>query len=94
MAQAGAAAGRFYYNAAMEPMNDRRTDPKMRTIFVRAYEILDPYMNSDGSFLTLAHEHQAMEVMRKEFPDLDGTRMFALLGYIRSVRSSGRKPVP
>ena len=94
MAKPGAAARRFYYNAAMEPLKDRRTDPQMRAMFVRAYEILDPFMSPDGAFLTLAHEHQAMEVMRKEFPDLDGTRMFALLGYIRSVRSSGRKPVP
>lgn len=66
----------------------------MRAMFVRAYEILDPFMSPDGTFPTLAHEHQAMEAMRKEFPDLEGTRMFALLGYIRSVRVSGRKPVP
>ena len=78
----------------MEPVKDRRSDPAMRAMFVRAYEILDPFMSPDGAFLTLAHEHQAMEVMRKEFPDMDGTRMFALLGYIRTVRTSGRKPVP
>ena len=86
-------ATRFNYNALVEPLTDRRTDPQMRAIFVRAYEILEPFMGPDGSFLTLAHEYYAMQAMRKAFPELESARLFALLAYTCSVRASGRKPV-
>ena len=78
----------------MEPLVDRRTDPQMRAIFVRAYEVLEPFMSPDGSFLTMAHEYHAMQAMRKEFPDLEPARLFALLAYTCVVHASGRKPAP
>ena len=78
----------------MEPLEDRRTDPQMRAMFVRAYEVLEPFMSPDGSFLTLAHEYRAMQAMRKTFPELEAARLFALLAYTCTVHASGRKPVP
>jgi hypothetical protein len=77
----------------MEPVEDKRADPAIRNIFLRACDIAEPFISADGSFLTLAHEHRASQALRDAFPDLGADRLFALMVHTRSVRASGRKPV-
>ena len=77
----------------MDAYENRRVDPKTRAMIVRAFELVEPFMNADGAMLSLADEYLAVQALQKEFPDLEGTRLFAVLAAATSVRVSGRKPV-
>jgi len=77
----------------MDSFENRRTDPEARAVFVRAFKLVEPFLNADGAWLSLADEYLAVQALQKEFPDLVGTRLFAVLAAATSVRASGRKPV-
>jgi hypothetical protein len=76
----------------MDAIENRRVDPKTRAMFVRAFEMVEPFLNADGTWLSLADEYLAVQALQKEFPDLEGTRLFAVLAAAASVRASIRKP--
>ena len=77
----------------MDTVENRRADPKTRAMIVRAFELVELFMNADGTWHSMADEYLAVQALKKEFPDLEGTRLFAVLAAATSVRSSGRKPV-
>lgn len=77
----------------MTQLQDQRSDPATRAIFVRAYDLVERFIGGDGTWLSMADEYQAAAALQREFPDLDGQRLFALLGYACAVRASGRRPV-
>ena len=76
----------------MDAFENRRTDPKARAVFVRAFILVEPFLNADGAWLSLADEYLATQALQKEFPDMEGTRLFAVLAAAASVRASDRKP--
>ena len=40
-------------------VNEQRSDFEMRNIFVDAYDLVVPFMNADGSWISTAHESLA-----------------------------------
>lgn len=73
--------------------NGQRSDFELRTIFVEAFDLIVPFMRPDGNWISQAHEIQAYNAMNQRFPEISGTRLFAVLVSIAGVRASGRKPV-
>jgi hypothetical protein len=76
----------------MDDFENRRMDPKVRAVFVHAFELVEPFLNADGAWLSLADEYLAVQALQKAFPDMEGTRLFAVQSAAASVRASGRKP--
>ena len=77
----------------MDTVENRRADPKTRAMIVRAFELVEPFLNADGAWHSMADEYLAVQALKKEYPDLEGTRLFAVLAATISVRASDRKPV-
>jgi hypothetical protein len=77
----------------MDLIEDKRTDPATRAIFVRAFELVEHCIAPDGTWVSMAHEFQAVQALQREFSDLEGQRLFAVMAYACSVRASGRRPV-
>lgn len=72
---------------------EQRSDFDLRTIFVEAFDLVVPFLNQDGSWISLTHECMAQEALQNRFPDMAGVRLFAVIGSLASVRSTGRRPV-
>ena len=73
--------------------SEQRSDFALREIFVEAYDLVVPFLNPDGTWVSQAHELQAYEAIGEHFPDIAGMRLFAVIGSIAGVRASGRAPV-
>ena len=73
--------------------DEHRTDFEMRNIFVEAFELVVPFMNPDGNWISKFDEVQAYDVVSLRFPEITGVRLFAVLSSVASVRASERTPV-
>ncbi len=72
---------------------EHRSDFELRSIFVEAYELVAPFLDTEGRWISLAHEYLAHDAMAQRFPDVAEMRLFAVLGSIASVHATGRRPV-
>ncbi len=72
---------------------DRRANPQLRTIFVEAYEVLQPFFDPANSWGGQTHEHLAYRRLHEQFPSLSHQEVFTLVAAARRVFSTSGKPV-
>ena len=72
---------------------ERRANPQLRTIFVEAYEVLQPFFDPANSWGGQTHEHLAYRALHEKFPGLSGQEVFTLVAAARRVFSTSGKPV-
>lgn len=71
--------------------NEQRTDCQLRTVFVEAFELVAPFLDENGNWISMAHEIMAMEALEQSFSEITGTRLMVTLASIAGVRASGRR---
>lgn len=76
------------------PEGDRRVNPRMREIFVQAYDILEPFFDPKNDWGGHGHEHLAYRALHETFPELTGEQVFILVIAAKRVFGSGGKPAP
>ena len=72
---------------------DRRANPQLRSIFVEAYDVLQPFFDPANSWAGQTHEHLAHVALHEQFPSLSPREVFVLVEAARRVFSAGGKPV-
>jgi hypothetical protein len=72
---------------------DRRANPQLRTIFIEAYEVLQPFFDPANSWGGQTHEHLAYRALHEQFPALSTQDVFTLVSAARRVFSTSGKPV-
>jgi hypothetical protein len=71
---------------------DRRGNPQLRTIFVAAYDVLQPFFDPVNSWGGQTHEHLAYRALQEQFPALSTQDVFTLVTAARRIFSSTGKP--
>jgi hypothetical protein len=72
---------------------DRRANPQLRTIFIDAYEVLQPFFDPANSWGGQTHEHLAYRALHEQFPNLSAQDVFTLVSAARRVFNTTGKPV-
>lgn len=72
---------------------ERRTNPQLRTIFIEAYDVLQPFFDPANSWGGQTHEHLAYRALHEQFPSLSTQEIFTLVAAARRVFGTGGKPV-
>ncbi len=72
---------------------ERRANAQLRTIFVQAYEVLQPFFDPANSWGGQTHEHLAYRALHEQFPGLSTQDVFTLVAAARRVFSTTGKPV-
>lgn len=72
---------------------DRRTNPQLRSIFVKAYDVLQPFFDPANNWGGQTHEHLAYRALHEQFPELSTQEVFVLVSAARRVFSTTGKPV-
>lgn len=72
---------------------ERRTNEQLRSIFVEAYEVLQPFFDPANSWGGQTHEHLAYRALHEQFPDLSTQDVFTLVEAARRVFAHGGNPV-
>ena len=72
---------------------DRRANPQLRTIFIEAYEVLQPFFDPANNWGGQTHEHLAYRALHEQFPGLSTQDVFTLVSAARRVFSTSGKPV-
>ena len=72
---------------------DRRANPRLRSIFVEAYDVLKPFFDPANSWAGHTHEHLAHVALHEQFPNLSPREVFVLVEAARRVFSTSGKPV-
>ncbi|MCX7164055.1 MAG: hypothetical protein WCI19_01915 [Betaproteobacteria bacterium] len=72
---------------------DRRGSPQLRTLFVEAYDVLQPFFDPANNWGGQSHEHLAYRALHEQFPGLSAQDVFTLVTAARRVFNSGGKPV-
>jgi hypothetical protein len=72
---------------------DRRANPQLRTIFVQAYDVLQPFFDPANSWGGQTHEHLAYRALHEQFPGLSTQEVFVLVEAARRVFRTTGKPV-
>ncbi len=72
---------------------ERRGSPQLRTIFVEAYEVLQPFFDPANSWAGQTHEHLAYRALNERFPALSVEEVHLLVTAAKRVFSSGARPV-
>ena len=72
---------------------DRRANPQLRSIFVEAYDVLQPFFDPANSWAGQTHEHLAYRALHEQFPSLSTQEVFVLVDAARRVFRTGGKPV-
>jgi len=73
---------------------DRRTNPRLRQVFVEAYDVVEPFFNPDNAWGGHTHEHLAFRALHERFPDLSGEEVFIIVMAAKRVFGSGGRPAP
>jgi hypothetical protein len=73
---------------------DRRGKPRLRDIFVEAYDLLQPFFDPANSWGGQTHEHLAYRALHEQFPGLSTQEVFTLVEAARRVFSTHGKPTP
>ena len=77
-----------------EQGDDRRTNLRLRGMFVEIYDILEPFFDPANSWAGHIHEHLAFRALHERFPDLTGEEVLIIVTAAKRVFGSGGKPVP
>lgn len=71
---------------------DRRTNPRLRALFVEAYDVLQPFFDPANNWGGQSHEHLAYRRLHEQFPTLSHQEVFTLVAAARHVFSTSGKP--
>lgn len=71
---------------------ERRTNPRLRAIFVEAYEVLQPFFDPANNWGGQSHEHLAYRTLHEQFPGLSPQEIFTLVAAARRVFGGSGKP--
>jgi hypothetical protein len=77
-----------------EGQQERRGNPRLRTVFVEAYDVLAPFFDPANQWGGQSLEHLAYRALRDRFPELTGGDIVTLLTAARRVFAADGKPVP
>lgn len=77
-----------------EPGEERRTNPRLRGMFVEIYDILEPFFDPANAWAGHLHEHLAFRALHERFPDLTGEEVLIIVTAAKRVFGSGGKPAP
>lgn len=80
--------------ASKDAVAERRGNPRLRQVFVEAYDIVEPFFNPDNAWGGHTHEHLAFRALHEHFPDLSGEEVFIIVTAAKRVFGSGGKPAP
>jgi hypothetical protein len=72
---------------------ERRANLQLRTIFIEAYEVLQPFFDPANSWGGQTHEHLAYRALHEQFPSLSTQEVFVLVDAARHVFAAGGRPV-
>lgn len=73
---------------------ERRSNLRVREMFVEVYDILEPFFDPANSWAGHMHEHLAFRALHERFPDLSGEEVLIIVTAAKRVFGSGGKPVP
>lgn len=76
------------------PADDRRKSPELRSIFVDAYDVIQPFFDEANSWAGHTHEHLAYRALHERFPDLSGEQVFIIVAAAKRVFGSGGHIAP
>jgi hypothetical protein len=71
---------------------ERRANPRLRAIFVEAYDLLQPFFDPANSWAGQTHEHLAYRALHEQFPGLSTQEVFTLVEAARRVFSTSGRP--
>lgn len=75
--------------------SDRRSNPELRIIFERAYDIVRPFFDASNSWTTgHGHESLAYRALREGFPELGPQQMAIIVTAAQRVFQSGSRVAP
>ena len=74
--------------------NDRRSNPRLRVVFVEAYDLLEPFFDPAKSWGGQSLEHLAYYALRDRFPELTKADVLILVMAAKRVFSVGSRPTP
>ncbi|MBU0752627.1 MAG: hypothetical protein KJ787_06905 [Gammaproteobacteria bacterium] len=77
-----------------EGQQDRRSNPRLRIVFVEAYDVLEPFFDPANQWGGQSLEHLAYRALRERFPGLTGDDILTLLAAARRVFAGDGKPAP
>lgn len=81
-------------NAAVPGDAERRQNPEVRTIFVEAYELLEPFFDPQNRWAGHTHEHLAFRALHERFPLISAQQAQILVEAARRVFAGGGAPGP
>lgn len=73
---------------------DRRGNFHLREVFVKAYDVLQPFFDPANSWGGQTHEHLAYRALHEQFPELSGDDVFILVTAAKRVFGASGKPAP
>ncbi len=71
---------------------ERRGNPQLRTIFVQAYDVLQPFFDPANNWGGQSHEHLAYRALHEQFPGLSAQDVHTLVSAARRVFSTSGRP--
>jgi hypothetical protein len=76
------------------PGQERRGNPRLRAVFVDAYDLLEPFFDPANQWAGHSLDHLAYHALRERFPELTQTDIAILLIAAKRVFEGGGKPSP
>jgi hypothetical protein len=77
-----------------ETGEERRTNLRLRGMFVEVYDILEPFFDPANAWAGHIHEHLAFRALHERFPDLSGEEVLIIVTAAKRVFGAGGKPAP
>jgi hypothetical protein len=73
---------------------ERRGNPRLRAVFVEAYDVLEPFFDPANTWAGQSLEHLAYHALRDRFPDLTKADVLILIMAAQRVFSGRARPAP
>lgn len=74
--------------------DERRAQPEIRSLFVEAYDLLEPFFDPANEWAGHSHEHLAFRALHENFPELSPSQVLVIVEAAKRVFASGRSPTP
>jgi hypothetical protein len=74
--------------------DERRRSQELRTVFVEAYDVLQPFFDQANNWAGQSHEHLAYRALHERFPDMSGDQVFIIVAAAKRVFGSGGYVAP
>ena len=71
--------------------SDRRTNLRVRELFVEAYDIVEPFFDPKNAWGGQTHEHLAFRALHERFPTLSGEEVLVIVLAAKRVFGAGGK---